>query len=370
MTNFITPITNRKIKMGFIGCGRISAKNFDGIKQHSDDIEMVAVCDVDAEKANNAAKEFGAKAYTDIKTMFASEDLDLVTVATPNGLHPKHVMMVADAGVHVITEKPMAIIWEDGVKINDYCKAKGVQLFVIHQNRFNDTVQEVLKAVEAGRFGQIYMITSNVFWTRPQSYYDKEGAWHGTKDLDGGAFLTQASHYVDLVQWLAGSSKPKSVYANLKTLARNIETEDTGIANFEWKNGILGSMNMTMLTYPKNYEGSVTILGEKGTVKIGGVAMNAIEHWEFADAQPHDEEIRNASYDTSSVYGFGHVRYYEDVVKVFRGKKQPLIDGDEGLKSLLLLDAIYRSDSKGNVIDIEKEYFVGEDRANVKLLRS
>lgn len=350
MTHLVSPVTGRKIRFGFIGCGRISNKNFEALEQHNDDIEVVAVCDIVEDRANVAAKRMNAKAYTDIQTMLDAEDLDIVTVATPNGLHPTHVMQIADAGVHVITEKPMAIKWEDGVKINNYCKEKGVQLFVIHQNRLNDTVQEVYKALETGRFGKIYMITSNVFWTRPQEYYDKDGDWHGTKDMDGGAFLTQASHYVDLMQWLAGGGKPKNVYANIKTLARDIETEDSGIATFEWENGILGAMNMTMLTYPKNYEGSITILGEKGTVKIGGVAMNAIDHWEFSDTQPHDEAVRNANYETSSVYGFGHVRYYENIVNVFRGTQEPLLDGDGGLRSLQLLTAIYDSSEKGQPI--------------------
>jgi len=349
MTHLVKPVTDRKIRFGFIGCGRISSKNFEALEQHTDDIDVVAVCDAVEERANAAATRMGAKAYTDIQTMLDQEDLDIVTVATPNGLHPEHVMQVADAGIHVITEKPMAIKYEDGVKINDHCKEKGVQLFVIHQNRLNDTVQEVHKALKDGRFGKIYMITSNVFWTRPQDYYDKDGDWHGTKDMDGGAFLTQASHYVDLMQWLT-ESVPKSVYANIKTLARDIETEDTGIAVFEWENGVIGSMNMTMLTYPKNYEGSITIIGETGTVKIGGVAMNSIDHWEFADEQPNDDAIRNANYETSSVYGFGHVRYYENIVNVFRGTQAPLLNGDGGLRSLQILDAIYQSSEQGKTI--------------------
>lgn len=349
MSNFVKPITNRKIRLGFIGAGRISQKHFEALEQHKDNIEVVAVCDIEKNRAGGAAQRMGAKAYENIGAMLSSEQLDVVTVATPNGLHPAHVMQVADAGVHVITEKPMSISWEDGTKMNQYCIDKGAQLFVIHQNRFNDTVLALYNALKQGRFGKIYMLTSNVFWTRPQDYYDKDGAWHGTKDMDGGAYLTQASHYVDLMQWIAGST-PKSVYANLKTLARKIETEDSGVACFEWKNGIIGAMNVTMLTYPKNLEGSVTVLGEKGTVRIGGVAMNVIEHWEFADKRPEDEAILNANYDTNSVYGFGHVRYYENVVNVFRGKDKPLINGEEGLKSLKILTAIYDSSLQGKPI--------------------
>ncbi len=342
MSNYIQPIIDRKIRLGFIGCGRISKSHFDAINKHTDNIELVAVCDQDASRAEQAASSMASKAYTNIDTMLEQEQLDIVTVASPNGLHPEHVMKVADHGVHVITEKPMAIDLSDGFKIHQHCKEKKVQLFVVHQNRFNDTVQEIWKAIEAGRFGKLYMITSNVFWTRPQDYYDKEGSWHGTQDMDGGAFYTQASHYIDLMQWLARANA-SSVFANLKTLARNIETEDTGSALIEWDNGVLGAINVTMLTYPKNLEGSVTLLGEKGTVKLGGVAMNKIEHWQFEDTHDNDQNIMNSNYNPTSVYGYGHVRYYENIVQCFKNGAKPLVDGQEGLNSLLLLAGIKES---------------------------
>lgn len=341
----ISPILGRKIRLGFVGCGRISEKHFEALEQHRDAIEVVAVCDPQQERAEEKAKTLGIKAYTALDAMLSQEKLDIVTIATPNGLHPAQVMQVADAGVHVMTEKPMAITWDDGLKMQQHCAHKHVQLFVIHQNRFNDTVMALHKACMQGRFGKIYMLTSNVFWTRPQSYYDKEGAWHGTKAMDGGAYLTQASHYVDLMQWVAGGN-PVMVYANLKTLARNIETEDTGVAHIEWDNGILGAMNVTMLTYPRNLEGSLTVLGEKGTVRIGGAAMNTIEHWEFEDKMPEDAQVKAANYETHSVYGFGHVRYYENVIQSLRGQTKPLVDGVEGLKSLKLLTAIYQSNEQ------------------------
>lgn len=344
MTNMI-PIIGRKIRLGFVGCGRISEKHFEALAQHRDAIEVVAVCDTDEVRTKRMAETHGIKGYTALDAMLQHEKLDIVTVATPNGLHPKQVMQVADAKIHVITEKPMAISLEDGITMQRHCIKQRVQLFVIHQNRFNDTVMALHKACIQGRFGRIYMLTSNVFWTRPQSYYDKEGAWHGTKAMDGGAYLTQASHYVDLMQWIAGGN-PVSVYANLKTLARRIETEDSGVAQIEWDNGILGAMNVTMLTYPRNLEGSLTVLGEKGTVRIGGTAMNAIEHWEFEDVRPEDAGIRSANYETTSVYGFGHVRYYEHVIQVLRGQGTALVDGAEGLKSLKLLTAMYESSAQ------------------------
>ena len=185
----------------------------------------------------------------------------------------------------------------------------------------------------------------NVFWQRPQQGYYDQAKWRGTWDMDGGAFMNQASHYVDLLEWVIGPIE--SLHAYTATLARDIETEDTGVMSVKWRSGALGSLNCTMLTYPKNLEESITILGEKGTVRIGGVAVNEIQEWQFADKQPDDEQIKQASYATTSVYGFGHPLYYENVINVLRGLASPDVDGREGLKSLEVLIAAYRSARDG-----------------------
>jgi UDP-N-acetyl-2-amino-2-deoxyglucuronate dehydrogenase len=252
-----------------------------------------------------------------------------------------------------MTEKPMATRWEDGKRMVQACDAAGVRLFVVKQNRRNPTLQLLKRAVEKGRFGRIYMVTVNVFWTRPQSYYDS-AAWRGTWEFDGGAFMNQASHYVDLLDWLIGPIE--SVQAYTGTLARDIEVEDTGVANIRWRTGTLGSVNVTMLTYPQNLEGSITIIGEKGTVRIGGVAVNEIQRWEFADADVDDEKVKDASYQTTSVYGFGHPLYYDNVIRVLRGEAEPETDGREGLKSLEVLIAIYRSARDGRRIPLPLDY--------------
>jgi UDP-N-acetyl-2-amino-2-deoxyglucuronate dehydrogenase len=197
------------------------------------------------------------------------------------------------------------------------------------------------------------MVTLNVFWSRPQSYY-ASSAWRGTWEFDGGAFMNQASHYVDLLDWLIGPVE--SVMAYTGTLARAIEVEDTGVAAVKWRNGAMGSINVTMLTHPKNYEGSITILGEKGTVRVGGVAVNKVEHWEFAEPDPMDAQLDEASYHTTSVYGFGHPLYYDNVIASLRGEAEPETDGREGLKSLELLIAMYRSARDGRRINLPLEY--------------
>jgi UDP-N-acetyl-2-amino-2-deoxyglucuronate dehydrogenase len=274
---------------------------------------------------------------------------DAVILTTPSGLHPIQTIQCAEAGFHVITEKPMATKWSDGVEMVKACDMAGVRLFVVKQNRRNATIQLLKKAIASGRFGRIYSVACNVFWTRPQEYYDAAD-WRGTWEFDGGAFMNQASHYVDLLDWLIGPVE--SVQSYTATLARNIDVEDSGVVALKWRNGALGTMNVSMLTYPKNLEGSITIIGEKGTVKIGGVAVNAVEHWEFADKQPEDEEIKAASYATTSVYGFGHPLYYENVIKTLQGKEAAHTDGREGLKSLELLIAIYISARDGRKVSL------------------
>ncbi|MEO8924558.1 MAG: Gfo/Idh/MocA family oxidoreductase, partial [Caldimonas sp.] len=200
------------------------------------------------------------------------------------------------------------------------------------------------RAMDAGRFGRIYMVNVNVFWTRPQEYYDS-AAWRGTWEFDGGAFMNQASHYIDLLDWIGGPVE--SVMAYTGTLARNIEVEDTGVAALKWRNGAMGSINVTMLTYPKNLEGSITLIGERGTVRVGGTAANRIEHWTFDSAHEHDELVASASYDLEGVYGPGHMLFYNNVIATLRGEAKAQVDGNEGLRSLELLIAAYRSASNG-----------------------
>jgi UDP-N-acetyl-2-amino-2-deoxyglucuronate dehydrogenase len=197
------------------------------------------------------------------------------------------------------------------------------------------------------------MVNLNVFWTRPQEYYDTSD-WRGTWEFDGGALMNQASHYVDLIEWIIGPVE--SLHAYTATLARDIEVEDTGVISLRWRNGALGSMNVTMLTYPKNLEGSITVLGEKGSVRIGGVAVNEIQQWDFAEPDEDDERVKSASYQTTSVYGFGHPLYYDNVIKVLRGEAEPETDGREGLKSLEVLIATYLSARDGKRVALPLEY--------------
>jgi len=268
-------------------------------------------------------------------------------------LHARQAIEAAKAGSHVITEKPMATRWKDGREMVDVFDRAGLRLFVVKQNRKNRTLQLLKRAAETRRFGRIYMVSVNVFWTRPQEYYDSEG-WRGKWEFDGGALMNQASHYVDLLDWLVGPVE--SVQAYVATLARDIEVEDTGVVGIKWRSGALGSLNVTMLTYPKNLEGSITVLGERGTVRIGGIAVNEMQHWEFDSPDPDDDLARASSYASESVYGSGHVLYYENVIDVLRGRCEPDTDGREGLRSLELLSAMYISARDGCRVSLPLEH--------------
>lgn len=338
------PITDRKIRFALVGCGRIARNHFGSLQQHADRAELVAVCDKLPERAEAAAAQTGARAFTSLDTLLAESNADIVVLTTPSGLHSQQAIRVARSGRHVLSEKPMATKWDEGMAMVRECRDAGVKLFVVKQNRLNATMQLLKKAIDDKRFGRIHMVTVNVFWTRPQSYYD-EAPWRGRWDMDGGAFMNQASHYVDMVDWLVGPVD--NVHAYTATQGRDIEAEDSGVMSLRLRAGGLASINVTMLTYPKNLEGSITVLGERGTVRIGGVAVNDIQHWEFDTPTAEDAQIKAASYATTSVYGFGHPLYYANVIDTLRGEAHAEVDGYSGLRSLEVLIAGYRSARDG-----------------------
>ena len=336
------------IRIALVGCGRISRNHFEAIER-IDGLELAAVCDVVADRAQAAGERYGVPWFETFDDLLGSARFDAVALCTPSGLHPKHGMLAASAGKHVICEKPMAISLDGADQLVSACDAAGVQLFVVKQNRLNPAIQLLKRAIDRERFGRIYLANTTVRWTRPQEYYD-QAPWRGTWEFDGGAIMNQASHYVDLIQWLVGPVE--SVMAKTATLARRIETEDTGVAVLRFRSGAIGVIEVTMLTYPRNLEGSITILGEKGTVKVGGTAVNRVEHWAFADYDDDDKLIDSASTNPPTVYGFGHEGYYRNVLAVLRGQAKAETDGRAGRKSLELILGIYESAKTGREVPI------------------
>jgi UDP-N-acetyl-2-amino-2-deoxyglucuronate dehydrogenase len=342
------PVAGRDVRVALVGCGRIAGNHFEAL-QKIDGLQLVAVCDSDAERARSAGEAQGVPWFTSYEKMLQSVESDAVAICTPSGLHPQHGVLAARAGRHVITEKPMAISLAAADELVQACDTAGVQLFVVKQNRLNPPVQLLKRAIDKGRFGRIYLANTTVRWTRPQDYYD-QAPWRGTWEFDGGAFMNQASHYVDLIQWLIGPVE--SVMAKTATLARRIEAEDTGIAVLRFRNGALGTIEVTMLTYPRNLEGSITVLGENGSVKIGGTAVNKVETWQFADYDDDDKLVEAAATNPPNVYGFGHETYYRNVLKVLRGDAIPDTDGRAGRKSLELILGIYESAKTGRDVPL------------------
>jgi len=339
---------SQSFRIGLVGCGRISKNHFDAIAK-VDGLRLGAVCDIDTARAAKAGEEHDAPWYGSLDEMLERAEIDVVSICTPSGLHSAQGIAAARAGKHVVTEKPMSISLVQADELVKACDDARVHLFVVKQNRLNPPVQLLKRAVDKGRFGRIYLANVTVRWQRPQEYYDAE-PWRGTWEFDGGAFMNQASHYVDLIQWLVGPVE--SVMAKTATQARRIEAEDSGIGVLKFRSGALGVIEVNVLTYPRNLEGSITILGERGSVKIGGTAVNRVEHWVFAEYDDDDKLVESANTNPPNVYGFGHQGYYRNVLAVLRGQAKPDTDGRAGRKSLELILGMYESARTGVEVPI------------------
>jgi predicted dehydrogenase len=277
--------------------------------------------------------------------MMRREAIDAVSVLTESGHHAEHVVSLAAYGKHIIVEKPMALTLEDADRMIAACEKGGVKLFVVKQNRFNVPVVKLRKALEEGRFGKLVTGMVRVRWCRPQSYYD-QASWRGTWALDGGVLANQASHHIDMLEWMMGDVE--SVYALGATRLARIEAEDTAVVALRFVNGALGVIEATTATRPIDLEGSITILGEGGTVEISGFAVNKMCTWRFVDVRPEDEFVlEKFSVNPPNVYGYGHQAYYEHVVAAIRGKVPQLVAGKEGRRSLEVIIAIYESIETG-----------------------
>src|SRR5436190_6471698 len=338
----------RGIRVAVLGCGRISSNHFDAI-QKVDGLRLTAVADADEERARAAGAAQGVPWYSSYAELLKHADCDVISICTPSGMHSAQGVAAARAGKHVITEKPMSITLEQADALVQACDDAGVRLFVVKQNRLNPSIQLLKRALDKGRFGKLFLANTTVRWNRPQEYYDA-APWRGTWEFDGGAFMNQASHYVDLIQWLLGPVE--SVVAKTATQARKIEAEDSGVAVLKFRSGALGVIEVNVLTHPRNWEGSITLIGEKGTAKIGGTAVNKVEHWVFADSDDDDKVIDTVGTNPPSVYGFGHEGYYRNVLAVLRGEAQPETDGRAGRKSLELILGIYESAKTGRDVPL------------------
>ena len=332
------------IRFALLGCGRIARKHAEIlVSGQVEGAALVGVCDVDEARARVFGSKYHIPWFTDKHQMMTSlgVGVDAAIILTPSGSHSRHCIELAAYGKHLVVEKPMALTLPDADAMIRACDAAGIKLFVVKQNRYNLPVQKLRMAIDEGRFGKLVLATVRVRWCRTQEYYDQD-SWRGTWAQDGGVFSNQASHHVDLLEWMVGDVE--SVFAKSATALVNIEAEDTGVVIVKFTNGALGLIEATTATRPHDLEGSISILGERGSVEIGGFAVNQMKTWNFVDSRPEDEEVVNEYRENPpNVYGFGHVRYLQHVVDCLRDGGPALVDGLEGRKSLELISAIYES---------------------------
>lgn len=334
----------QKLKFAILGCGRISYKHIEALIENNQEAELVAVCDIVEEKAIERKKQYediikisNVKVYTDYIKMLEEEEIDVVTIATESGYHAKHAIDCIDRDAHVLIEKPMALSVADADKMIARAKEKKKKICISHQNRFNPPIQKLRKAIEEERFGKIINATARILWTRDNNYY-RQAPWRGTKELDGGTLMNQCIHNIDLLQWMMGSEVER-IHAERDTFLRDIEMEDFGAILIRFKNGSIGIVEGSACVYPKNLEETLSIFGEKGTVVIGGLAVNEIKTWQFADEREYDKE--DESVEVDSVYGKGHTPLYKDFIDAINNNTEPLINGEEGKKAMEIILKAY-----------------------------
>jgi predicted dehydrogenase len=333
----------KDINIAIIGCGRIAHRHAEHIA-NTPGLVLAACADVVKEKADTMADPYGAGSYASLEELLLNEqDIDLISVCTPNGLHSQHSIQSLQAGKHVLCEKPMAISVHDCGEMIKAAESANKRLFVIKQNRFNPPVVAVKKLIEEGKIGKIFSVQLSCFWNRNKAYY--ENSWKGTKEMDGGTLFTQFSHFVDLLYFLIGDVKKVQAYGNNFNHKGIIEFEDTGVVILEFYNGALGTINYTVNSFEKNMEGSVTIFGEKGTVKIGGQYLNVLEYQNIEGHVVKDLPVGNKSNDYGAYQGSmsNHDLVYQNLVDVMLNGGQISTNMFEGLKTVEIIEKIYNS---------------------------
>jgi predicted dehydrogenase len=337
------------LNFALIGCGRIAKRHSEllGLGQIGG-ARLASVCDLVEDRARSISELFSVPFYTDMHQMMQHESIDVIVVLTESGNHAKNVVDLAKYGKHIVVEKPMALTLDDADAMIRECDQNGAKLFVVKQNRFNVPVKKLREAIDQGRLGRLVLGTVRVRWCRPQAYYD-QAPWRGTWAMDGGVLTNQASHHIDMLEWMMGDVE--SVFARSATALVRIEAEDTAVVTLKFRNGALGVIEATTATRPKDLEGSISVLGEGGAVEIAGFAVNHMKTWDFVKTMPDDEEVlEKYSVNPPNVYGFGHQAYYEHVVDCISNNGPHLVDGLVGRKSLELINAIYESIETGKEV--------------------
>lgn len=340
-----------KKRFAIVGCGAIGSRHAAVIDTEPR-ADIAAFCDIESGKLDKLRELYGTdiQVFTDYRRMLAESNADVISICTPHGIHASMAIEAAQAGKHILVEKPMALTTHDAEEMIRVAKANNVHLMVVKQNRYNVPIAQTKKALDSGKLGRIFMTQCNVLWNRHEGYY-RDSNWRGRKSLEGGALFTQASHFIDLMIWWFGDVVSAS--ANIGTKNHDIEIEDCGTAILQFSSGVIGGMNWTTCVYNKNYEGSITIIGEYGIIKIGGQYLNKIEYWDVR-SMPLPEDI--AFTDEPNLYGkyqgtsSNHPKVVEDVVAKLLNERHHVVEGDEGIRSIDAIEKIYAASKNGSVL--------------------
>lgn len=338
-------------RFGIIGCGRIAPRHADSLL----DVEgarLVAVADIIQSRVQHFADTYGARSYLDYHDLLSDPEVDIVNVCTPSGMHAEMTVEALQAGKHVIVEKPMAMNPADARRMIAAARATDRKLCVVLQNRYNPPMQDFYQVVRQGGIGRVLLASVTVRWYRPQEYY--EDGWHGTKAMDGGALMNQSIHHIDALRWLM-DEPVESVFAYTGTLAHKMEAEDTGVVAVRFVSGALATIEGSTITYPQNLEASVAFFGERGSLKVGGTALNRKIFWKIDGELEHEKELlTHEEIDPPSVYGTSHRKVIEDMLDAVNSDREPKTGGFEGIKSLILVTAMYESARTGRPVSVDE----------------
>lgn len=333
-----------KIKFAVIGCGRIAQRHAEHIQNVG---QLVATCDIDIDRAKALAQESQAQFFASPEDLFAAKlTIDVVAICSPNGLHAMHSIQALKAGYHVLCEKPIGLSVAECGEMIQTAEKMNRRLFAIKQNRFNPPVAAVKQIIDEGKMGKIFNIQLSCFWNRNEAYY--ANSWKGSKDLDGGTLFTQFSHFIDLLYWMNGDVSEAKAFTGNFTHEGIIDFEDTGVVALKFENGAIGTVNYTVNSYGKNMEGSLTIFGEKGTVKIGGQYLNELEYQNIEGYVIENLPKGNTANNYGTYFGSmsNHDKVYENVVDVLLNGASINTNAFEALKTVEIIQKIYNSQDR------------------------
>lgn len=353
------------MKYALIGCGRIAVNHVKAVANN--DLNFVAMCDIDSTKFDIMLKKAGCGSFSDTerysdyqKMLEEHPEIELIAIATESGKHAQIALDCIDAGKNVIIEKPIAMSIEDAEEIISRAKKAGVKVSACHQNRFNVAVQKTRTAIESGRFGKLSHGSINVRWNRNEDYY-KQAPWRGTWAEDGGCLMNQCIHGIDLLRWMMGDDVVEVYGSTRQRFHDYLEAEDVGVAVVKFANGAVGTIEGTTNVYPKNLEETLYIFGENGTVKIGGTSTNNLDVWDFADETEEDKGNKGLKEETSNIYGNGHTSLYADMISAIQEDREPYVNAVAGRNALEVVLTIYKSQKTGMPVKLPLKDFSSVD---------